>query len=118
MTTTDVDTRRIRAAKNQSLFREVNERIEQLDPAKSAVVDHEIEFICECANDECTERVALSIARYEEIRSGSNDFFVVAGHDVSEVETIVSGDDGYVVVRKLGTGMRVAETLNPRTRKR
>jgi hypothetical protein len=30
MTTTDTDLRRIRAAKNQSVFRDVNERIEDI----------------------------------------------------------------------------------------
>ena len=46
----ELDLQRERAAKNQSLFREVNERIEDLDHTSTF-----IEFICECANEECSD---------------------------------------------------------------
>ena len=107
----EVEIQRERAAKNQSLFREVNERIDELAGSSSLA-----RFICECANERCDEAVSLTIAEYEKIRSDSNRFFVVRGHDIREVEEIVDEADGYAVVAKLGTGGAVAERFDPRKR--
>jgi hypothetical protein len=106
-----LDARRHRAAKNQSLFREVNERIGQLaGPASSAA------FVCECLQEECDQPVSMSRAEYEQIRSDPNRFFVLAGHEFAEVEDVVETRDGYLIVKKLGVGADVAETLDPRAR--
>lgn len=48
-----LETRRERAGRNQSLFREVNERIDDL------AMGGKIEFICECDDAECAELVSL-----------------------------------------------------------
>jgi hypothetical protein len=109
--TTKLDARRQSAAKNQSLFREVNERIEDL---ASGVF---VSFICECADPKCDEQVSLTIEEYERIRSNPVWFFVLAGHVVPEIETLVQAADRYVVVKKIGAGERVAEKLDPRSRK-
>jgi hypothetical protein len=102
---------RQRAAKNQSLFREVNERI--LDLASSA---SSAGFVCECMNVECDEQLSLTIEQYESIRSHSNRFFVLPGHQVPELEQVVDSTDRYLVVSKLGAGHAVAEGLDPRKR--
>jgi hypothetical protein len=106
-----LDLQRERAAKNQSLFREVNERIE--DRADTATF---IEFICECADRNCSELVSLTREEYEEIRAASNTFLLIAGHSVPEVEEMVEATDRYVVVAKVGAGRAVAERLDPRKR--
>ncbi len=77
-----------------------------------------VDFICECANEHCAERISLRLSRYEEIRANGHRFFVRPGHDVPEVEDIVDAGDGYVVVVKLGAGTRVADGLDPRSRTR
>jgi hypothetical protein len=51
----ELDVQRERAAKNQSLFREVNERIEELSASTSPT-----RFIGECANERCEEKVSLT----------------------------------------------------------
>jgi len=57
MSTTELDARRVRAAKNQSLFREVNERIEHLAAGESASMfeelrlAREIDLACECTDE-------------------------------------------------------------------
>ena len=106
----ELDAQRRRAAKNQSLFREVNERIEDLATSTFTT------FVCECMNDRCDERVPLTIEKYERVRTQPTWFFVLEGHEVPEVETIVERTDGYLIVQKLGAGERVAEKLNPRNR--
>jgi hypothetical protein len=109
--TDELEERRERAARNQSLFREVNERIEELQWFPSFV-----EFVCECGRQECAERVPLRIEEYEEIRSDANRFFVATGHEITEVERIVASKDRYLVVAKLGSGATIAKKLDPRQR--
>jgi hypothetical protein len=47
-------------ARSQALFREVNERIEQLgDGVPNGGQDS---FVCECGNPECTETIAVTRA--------------------------------------------------------
>jgi hypothetical protein len=112
MTTTEgLDAQRERAAVNQSLFREVNERIEELLPSASFM-----DFLCECASTECTDVVPLTVEEYNAIRADGNRFFVVAGHEIPQVEKTVEITDRYLVVSKLGAGKRIAEKLDPRHR--
>jgi len=106
----ELDVQRVRAAKNQSLFREVNERIEHLANGSLA------SFICECMQATCDERLQLTLDQYEKIRADSNRFVVLAGHDVPGVERVVETTDGYVLVEKLGLGGALAERLDPRGR--
>ena len=49
----DTNTRAARAGRNQSLYREVNERVKELNDAFDALPIGE--WICECANEECFE---------------------------------------------------------------
>ena len=121
-TMNELDARRVRAAKNQSLLREVNERIEQLAPGTSMFDELQrsrpVDLTCECMDETCTDRVTLTVAEYEAIRADSNMFFVRPGHDVPEVERIVREEPNYVVIAKVGAGARVAEKLDPRKRAR
>jgi|SRR5215210_9550164 len=117
----DLDARRVQAATNQSLFREVNERIEELAAGAPSIFaelkeSRTLDLACECADTTCTEQVRLTLAEYEQIRSDSNSFVVLTGHEVPEVEDVVREQDGYVIVKKSGAGAAVAEHLDPRTR--
>lgn len=121
--TAELDAARVRAAKNQSLMREVNERIEQLAQGKPSILEElqrsrPIDLACECMDDTCTERITMTIAEYEQIRADSNAFLVRPGHHVREVEEIVREEADYAVVRKLGAGAAVADRLDPRKRNR
>jgi hypothetical protein len=49
MATTDLDARRLRAAKNQSLFRDVNERIVELSEKFEA--KGMLRYVCECTQE-------------------------------------------------------------------
>jgi hypothetical protein len=107
----ELDLQRERAARNQSLFREVNERIEEL--SRSATMPS---FICECCDEGCDEMMALTLEEYEHVRSDANRFAVLPGHEVPAVEEVVEATDRYVVVAKLGAGGPVAVRLDPRRR--
>ena len=109
----ELDLQPERAARNQSLFREVNERIEEL--SRSATMPS---FICECCDEGCDEMMALTLEEYEHVRSDPNWFAVLPGHEVPAVEEVVEAGERYVVVAKLGAGRPVAVRLDPRRRRR
>jgi hypothetical protein len=125
MSSETLDALRVRAAKNQSLMREVNERIQHLAVGKESSSIFEelrlarrVELACECLDVTCVEMVTLTVAEYEAIRADSNSFFVLPGHEVSEVEETVRSEEHYVVVSKFAPGDAVAKKLDPRKRKR
>ena len=107
------EAREERLARNESLFREVNERIEDTATKLSPMFT---EFICECADDACFERVSLTLEEYTSIRKSGPTFFVVKpGHGRSDIERVVGGEgDRYEIVEKLGAAAEVATELNPR----
>jgi hypothetical protein len=69
-------------------------------------------------DETCTERVAMTVGEYEQLRADSNSFIVLPGHNVPDAEEVVREETAYVVVSKLGAGAAVAEKLDPRKRRR
>src|SRR5688572_19296906 len=98
-----------RAAKNQSLFREVNERIEGINESISSSYPTN-EFVCECADESCTEPIALTTEEYEALRQQPNRFAVLANqvHVWPDVERVVHKNERYWVVEKFAHAGAVA----------
>src|SRR5919108_1059192 len=84
-----------RIAKNEVLFREVNERVREVVPPQGG-----IDFICECGDDECTEGVSLTVSEYESVRADPVEFFVKPGHQIPDVEEVMDANDRFLRVRK------------------
>jgi hypothetical protein len=103
----------LRAAKNQSLFREINERVEGVN---LNAVPESGEWICECADDTCVERIPMSVREYELIRGHGAWFFVApeVRHVWPDVERIVERNERYWVVEKLGAAGRMVSNADPR----
>jgi hypothetical protein len=103
-----------RVARNEALFREVNERVEELQDDQSGAGMPE--FVCECSDGTCTERISVPIEVYERVRSDPHLFLVRSGHEQPELEHVVGRGDGFVIVRKdTPTTERVAEQTDPRS---
>jgi len=105
-------TSELRRGMNESLFRQLNERLEQraVDRGPEAT----FEMVCECAREECTIRISILVADYEGVRSEPTKFIVVEGHADPGVERVVDSNDGYEIVEKVGEAAVVAEVENPR----
>jgi len=103
-----------RAAQNQSLFREVNERIESASTKLSPMFT---EFMCECADETCFEHISLTHEEYSAVRtSGPTMFIVMPGHVYPDVEEVVGGEaDRYEIVEKVELAAEVATELDPRS---
>jgi hypothetical protein len=111
-----VDSRQQRVAKNEALFRRVNERIEEINEALARNSDSESDFLCECGNDDCTSPVSATLSEYEEVRSNARHFLIAHGHDVIDVERVVRETDRYAVVEKFsGEARRIAVETDPRS---
>ena len=99
---------------NEAVFREVNERIEDLAGAadlKTQVLD----LVCECGDATCVERVSMTRAEYEELRSDPHQFAVHPGHEYPDIESVVARLKNYDVVRKdSGVAEQIAEETDPR----
>jgi hypothetical protein len=109
-----VDARDHRLAQNEALFREVNERVNKM--AHRLGPDVPYEFLCECANADCTFRLSLPTTIYEQVRSDPRQFVVLPDHYTPEIEELVEQDETYWVVRKTGEAGEYVEQLDPRGR--
>jgi hypothetical protein len=109
---TDSHEIQVKAARNQSLFREVNERVQHLQRGWTPM--SEIDFVCECADDSCMAAISMTVAEYEEIRRQPQRFFVRPEHIYPEVEVVVAKNDRYWTVEKIEAAAPVAAALDPR----
>lgn len=87
-----------RVGVNESLFREVNERIDDLQSDLGQRPRFEI--VCECGNSACVERFTINASDYADLRRDVHYFAVVPGHEDPEVERVVAEHDAYFVVEK------------------
>jgi hypothetical protein len=91
-----------RAARNEALWREVNERIDEVDEAFRVLPDDSLlQFHCECGREGCGEMVSLTPEEYHEVRSQSDRFAVFPGHEQPALERTIMRTDRYVLVDKL-----------------
>jgi hypothetical protein len=104
-----------RIGMNEAVFRSVNERIQEVAHAFQ-LSSEPLDLICECGNASCVERITLTPAEYEELRSNSHHFAVAPGHEELDVETVVAKRRGYVIVAKnSGIPEQIAEQTDPRS---
>lgn len=97
-----------RAARNEALFREVNENIARLEERHGTTVTDPV-YICECANAGCAEQLAIEPDTYRRVRQEPRRFFVRPGHEEAQLERVVERHREYLIVEKTGEAGRVAE---------
>jgi hypothetical protein len=105
-------TREVRAGRNQSLFRAVNESLVALNEAFAVMTDT-FSIACECADVRCIETLEISPEAYAAVRADPRRFVVLTGHVYPDVERVVDEADDYVVVEKFGVEGSVAEMFAP-----
>jgi hypothetical protein len=109
-----VDDRQRRIGLNEALFREINERVRDITEGLGEPLE-EAQFVCECGDELCKERIRLTLRDYERVRSRSDTFLVVPGHELPDVESVVERHDEWAAVRKRSGGLaEVAEQTDPR----
>jgi hypothetical protein len=108
-----MDAREERLARNETLFRAVNENIEK--SARSGQIDeHTFEFFCECSNVDCTLLLPMTVGEYEQVRADPRQFVVAPGHELPEIEVVVTRKSEYQVVIKEGEAAEFVTEHDPR----
>jgi hypothetical protein len=104
---------KLKIARTESLFRDVNERIAETAQRFEAA---ETGFVCECADPACTDRVSLPVDTYESVRSEPTRFVTVPGHELGEpLEEVVVRRRGFQVIEKVERALREhVRRLDPR----
>jgi len=110
-----VDAREERLAKNETIFRQVNEQIEQIASPDGRRDGHVYEFMCECSNLDCNLLLPLTVRAYEEVRANPQAFLVAPGHELPEIESVITRRPGYEVVLKHGEAAEMAREMDPRS---
>jgi hypothetical protein len=101
-----------RLGHNESVFRQVNERIEA--GRWRGEEDEPIAFRCECSALGCNLLIELTRGEYEQIRAFPRRFLLAPGHELPETEVVLERHPTYLVVEKHGVAGRVAERTDPR----
>jgi hypothetical protein len=90
-----------RTARNEALWREVNDRIDELDETMRVLPDDtRLLFHCECGQEGCTKMISLTPAEYREVRSDVDRFAVYPGHEQIALERTIKRTERYVLVDK------------------
>jgi hypothetical protein len=71
------------------------------------------DFLCECGNLDCVEKVSLTDAEYMKLRSDPATFAVVPGHALGDVETVIEETDRFQIVEKHPREAAIAEATDP-----
>ena len=109
-----------RLAKNEAVFREVNERVVAITQEFGSLGDRPSEpvggLICECSDPGCLERVGpLTISEYETVRRDPLRFIIAPNHQALDVETVIEQHTSYWIVEKHeGVPADVARARDPR----
>jgi hypothetical protein len=104
--------RQDRIARNEAVYRDVNEAIEAGRADASA--EKVRPFMCECGLLECNQLLELTRAEYEAVRAHPTRFFMADGHELPDVEHVVERHERYVIAEKDDLGAKVAEERDPR----
>jgi hypothetical protein len=108
------DERLRRIGENEALYRQVNERVEEINDAFGTVTGAS-EIMCECGSLECSARISVPRHVYDQVRTNAARFIVKPNHEFPEAEHVVERHEAYVVVHKdPGPARRVAEETDPR----
>jgi len=102
----------VKRAQTEALFRDVNERI--AESAQRFAADR-TEFVCECADANCTHRVEATLDEYENVRADGTTFLLAPGHAHTDIERVVADRGRFHIVEKMQQTVRATvQRLNPR----
>jgi hypothetical protein len=96
-------------AKNESLFRRINESIEEVTEHSRVVHSSPVAFVCECSRIDCTTALELTLEEYKDVRREGDRFLVAHGHVDPGTERVVADRERFVIVQKVGRAGEIAE---------
>lgn len=105
-----------RLARNEALFRELNERMKEISQSLApGETIPALEIFCECGQVDCIEKLVVPSGEYEAVRAQPERFLVATGHEIPDVENVVEREDGYLIVEKQEEAAAIARQTDPRS---
>lgn len=100
-----------RLAENEVIFRDANTNMAGFIEESSGGINikTKLPFYCECSSKGCKERIKLTPKEYKSCHKNKRRFIAKAGHEIAEIEKIVSEHEGYNVIEKFGNPPSVDE---------
>src|SRR5262245_18128061 len=96
-----------RVGENEAMWRQINELSPPDEGGRNLVFG-------ECGLVTCTERVSMTAQEYENVLSSPTTFVVSLGHELPDVEHVISSNERFRVVDKEGEAAAVAARTDPR----
>ena len=107
--------REARIALNETLFRDLNERVQEVVTTMALEAPSALEIFCECGSADCVAKITLALAEYEEVRTHAERFLIAPGHEIPDVEDVVEQRPAYWVVEKHEEEAQIARERDPRS---
>lgn len=113
-----------RLVENELIFRQQNQRVTAgLDHVTESArsegrdllgknPDTPLHFYCECADENCHERIVLKPSRHKSLHQNNSQFVVLPGHNIPDIERLVKNTPKYLVVEKYVTPPKKATKLH------
>jgi hypothetical protein len=102
-------------AKNQTVFREMNEWTKEAADAGSETTPPLEAYLCECSDRRCAESIRLSREEYESVRSVGTRFAIALHHENPEIDVVIFENDRYATVETFHrSAAEIALAMDPR----
>ncbi len=100
-----------RQIENEVVFRRANERVERgIEHEKAVALENgddisdldntPLHFYCECSDENCKERIVMTLGEYKTLHINRKQFIISPGHEVPRIEDTVKEKARYSVVKK------------------
>jgi hypothetical protein len=116
-----------RQIENEMIFRRINEKVgndldaldvlheQEGNPELMRDQDLELDFKCECSDENCNTRIAVPLTEYQTIHENRDTFIVMPNHQVDPIEKILKSTSTYSVVVKNHSTAEPSDELNTTT---
>lgn len=114
-----------RMAENQVVFRKMNEQAKSFIDELSRIADDDkrmddmrhdgqaLQFYCECSDENCRKRIAMTPDVYDDIHSQPDQFTILPGHNVPAIESTIAEYPSFIVVQKFSIPSQSVTKLTP-----
>jgi hypothetical protein len=84
---------------SRSFNQKAKEVIKSTNP-KDVVPDLVIDFVCECSDDACQDKVPLTIKQYDKIHNNHMRFVLATDHEQTPVDVVKAKTPSFTIVEK------------------
>jgi len=106
---------RAEEARNETVFREMNEWTEEADDERLGLERPMDSYLCECSDRRCAATIRVTRHEYEGVRASGVRFVIALNHENPEIDLVISENERFATVEKFyGVPARIARAADPR----